>query len=309
MGKSKKKKAAGSAATDDELLDQAIADNAKLAEKRAEEQRLAEAQQQMQQAPASEPPPAKAALSPEAIIEKLNAVPTFCLLNGDQNIVSMEDGEGEESCAWFTDADEAREMLKAAKAQNPDVPLHMGVTPLGLAFALAVGWAESIFVGNMRLQGKSSVVSQMSHMLQQQLEAQGMEPSTWHLPVFCCDELSSPTVMPVFLSRADLVAAWITSGRSRESVPPNLAVIDLRVLVSQMQTDAFAWSTVAFVGSPRSVELVREAKTSSALLTGHGQPGGAPMPPVAPMPSSSSNADEPPPLLSDDHGESPPPLA
>jgi hypothetical protein len=258
---------------DDALLDQAIADNRAAASSKAE---------------LSAPP--KAALSQHDIIEKMNTVPTFCLLNGEQNIVGMQDETGAESCTWFTEADDAREMFAFAKQQNEGVPLHLGVTPLGLAFALAEGWADSLFVGNMRLQGKHAIVTQLAPMLAQQCEAQGVPPATWHLPVFCCDELSSPTVMPVFMSRSDLVAAWVASGRTKESVPEHLTVLDLRVLVHQMQTDTFAWSTLEFVGSPRSVQLVREAKLSSARLR-----MGAP----PPLP-----ADEPPPL----HCDEPPPL-
>ena len=136
-------------------------------------------------------------------MQKLNAIPTFCILNGDSNIVGMEDLEhGGESCCWFTDAEDARAMLARARAQNPDVPaLHLGVTPLGLSFALAMGWAESHFVGNLRLQGQQATVASCHEMLSQQLLAQGLEAASWTLPIFICDELTSPTVTPAFLGR------------------------------------------------------------------------------------------------------------
>ena len=96
--------------------------------------------------------------------------------------------------------------------------------------------------------------------MQARLLAQGLDTGSWQLPVFCCDELQSPTVLPVFLNRADLVRAWEASGRKREDVPEALSVIDLKVLVHQMQTDTFAWSTLEFVGSVEAVQLVQEAK-------------------------------------------------
>ena len=165
MGRSKKtadKKETTAGVTDDELLDQAIADNTRQRDEEHKEQELHQAeaekqkqqQQQQQQQRASVPAPPKGAVSKETIVEKLNAVPTFCLLNGESNIVSIEDGEGGEAATWFTDAEEASEVLAAAQADNPGLPLHLGVTPLGLAFAFAVEWIESIFVGSMRLQGK-----------------------------------------------------------------------------------------------------------------------------------------------------------
>jgi hypothetical protein len=82
-----------------------------------------------------QPAPSAAALSQTEIMQKLNSVPTFCILNGDSNIVGMQDPEGEgEVCCWFTDADDAMGMLASARESNPDVPLlHLGVTPLGLA--------------------------------------------------------------------------------------------------------------------------------------------------------------------------------
>lgn len=33
----------------------------------------------------------------------------------------------------------------------------------------------------------------------------GMEPGSWQIPLFLCDELQSPALLPVFLSRASLV--------------------------------------------------------------------------------------------------------
>ena len=267
--------------SDDELLDAAIAENARAAAEAAAVNGKAAAPSPMDagkgestlEVPstpsAKSAAPEKAALTKHQIIEKLNAIPTFCILNGDSNIVATEEPQGAgEVCTWFTDPDDARSMLTSAKEQNVDVAagLHLGVTPLGLAFALAMGWAESLFVGEMRLQGKYDVVTHMTDALCDQMSSQGMPSCGWVLPTFCCDELQSPTMSPIFLSRADLVAAWVASGRSRESVPENLAVIELHVLVAQMQTDAFAWSTVHFVGSARAAAFVRECKVAAAVL-------------------------------------------
>ena len=316
MGGKKKQAARAPASSDDEILDAAIAAN-----KQAAAEAAAVAASPATASASEDPSAAKpAALTRQDIISKLNAVPTFCVLNGDSNIVAMEDPDGAgEVCTWFTDAEDARRMLASAKEQNPDVAaeLHLGVTPLGLALALALGWAESLFVGELRLQGKPEVVGPMTAALRGQVEAQGEAPGGWVLPTFCCDELQSPTIMPVFLSRADLVAAWVASGRSRETVPAQLAVIELRVLVAQMQTDAFAWSTVVFVGSPRAADLVREAKVAAAVIARRRELAaakagatGAPPPLVQPAPAQAGvggagSGEEPPPLISDDD---PPPL-
>ena len=62
--------------------------------------------------------------------------------------------------------------------------------------------------------------------------------------------------------------------------------MDLRVLVNQMQTDAFAWHTLDFKTSRRSIQLVKEAKEAAAQAR---RPEGVP----------SAAEDEPPPLEAD----------
>ena len=44
--------------------------------------------------------PTPAALSRKEIVEKLNAIPTFALLNRDKSVLAIEDGEGDECCSW-----------------------------------------------------------------------------------------------------------------------------------------------------------------------------------------------------------------
>lgn len=95
--------------------------------------------------PPSSPAPSEPigkALSREEIVRKLNSVPTFCLANADKSIVGIENPKGGEMCCWFVDAAEARAWLELATKENPDVRgLHLGVTPLGIAFSFAAGWA------------------------------------------------------------------------------------------------------------------------------------------------------------------------
>ena len=46
-------------------------------------------------------------------------------------------GEGREACFWFLDADDARQVFAVVRAQNPGVEVGLGVTPLGVAFAIS----------------------------------------------------------------------------------------------------------------------------------------------------------------------------
>ena len=199
----------------------------------------------------------------------------------------MRSESGSEACCWFVDPREAKATLEATQAANPDVVgLHLGVTPLGVAFSTCGGWvgddasastettAEELegsegFEGELRLVGTRAVVSKMAAQLKEQLKTQGIEPGCWELPVFCCDELQSAAVMPMFMSHEDLAHAWVLSGRKREDLPEQITVMDLRLLAHQMQTsDTFAWSTVQFLCSKTAVELVAEAKAQAQALVG-----------------------------------------
>ena len=119
--------------------------------------------------------------------------------------------------------------------------------------------------------------------------------------VFCCDELSSPSTMPVFLSRKALAEAWVTSGRKIKEMPENLNVMDLGVLVCQMQTDAFAWATLHFVCERKSIALVKESKQGAmeALALPQWQSdSAAPKLEQGGTPAAPASADdEPPPLM------------
>jgi hypothetical protein len=68
------------------------------------------------------------------------------------------------------------------------------------------------------VQGNRAVVKGMEPFLSSQLKEQGLPAAKWHLPIFCCDQLQSATAMPMFLSRSDLVEAWVLSGREEAEV-------------------------------------------------------------------------------------------
>ena len=89
------------------------------------------------------------------------------------------------------------------------------MTPLGVAFAIAAGWAECHFFGEKQLCGAQDPLGggqDATPMLVEQAASQGLPPSSWHVPVFCCDEQQGPHAMPVFLSRKALAAAWLVAG-------------------------------------------------------------------------------------------------
>lgn len=90
-----------------------------------------------------------------------------------------------------------------------------------------------------------------------------IEEASWIMPIFSCEELQSSSMLPVFLSRADLAATWVAAGRSKETMPETVTVVDLRVLVERMMTDAFDWSKVQLIASESAIELAQGAKQVS----------------------------------------------
>ena len=97
---------------------------------------------------------------------------------------------------WFADATEAQNTLAVAKESNLDLhdQLHLGVTPLGIAYAIAAGWMECHFFGEKQLRGSQEPFAgdqDPTALLHDQAVGQGLEPPSWHVPVFCCDDLCS----------------------------------------------------------------------------------------------------------------------
>ena len=74
-------------------------------------------------------PGAGKALTKAEIVKKLNTVPVFVVLNGDNNAVSLRDDEvhGEETVFWHIEPVSAKAHLDVIIAQSPSVPgLHIG---------------------------------------------------------------------------------------------------------------------------------------------------------------------------------------
>ena len=146
-------------------------------------------------------------LSRAEILEKLNVVPVFIVLNGDKNAVSMLDSvNGGETCYWHTDPAEAKAQLDAAKTSSPEVPgLHLGTSTLGAAFALGARWVSAAqHAGEARMgTAPGYEAPTMRHRL---VMERGMAEE---MPVYLCPKLQTPVMVPVFLDRVDLVPSQL----------------------------------------------------------------------------------------------------
>ena len=131
----------------------------------------------------------------------------------------MRNQDGEEAVCWYTDASEAKTILEMAISSNPSVEgLHLAVHGLGSAFAMCKGWPEedgldlqaqgSEFQGSLKLQGTHGLVKEIAPRLEALMKEQGMDAGAWTLPIFICQELQGPSILPVFFHPADLTATW-----------------------------------------------------------------------------------------------------
>lgn len=293
MGKGKKKSTAAASSladSDDALIEAAIAANKQamvLAQKEKEEEARVAKEVELRRIEAT----AKGGvqwegLTQEQIVEKLSEIPTFAIMHATEEgkkFVPMTFKEGPSdtgmaSCAFFAEPAEAKFTLQQAKAQHPDMDLVLGVMPLGKAYALCEGWAEAqVQHAPFTLRAEPKVAKDMRPVLKKQLELQKL-PSQWTFPVFICEELQSPTCLPVFLTREGLAATWKAAGKS-EPPPKNITVTDLRILVSEMQkgfkVTGCDWSIVKFLGSESAWDAIKDdlAKegASGAAVAGPGK--------------------------------------
>ena len=95
----------------------------------------------------SSPAAPQQGLSRQEIVAKLSQVPVFSIVNENMSMVMGTDKTtGKPNAVWYTDPGDARSVLMSAQAQMPDMKLHLGVTPLGTAFAIAAGAVPFGFV-------------------------------------------------------------------------------------------------------------------------------------------------------------------
>ena len=76
----------------------------------------------------------------QEIVDKLNSVPTFSVVNDDDTILATPDAEGDLSACFYLELADAQAALADLRAANPRVALGLSATPLGTAYALSE-WA------------------------------------------------------------------------------------------------------------------------------------------------------------------------
>jgi len=215
-------------------------------------------------------------LSREEIVDKLNDIPCFCIMQSDGSVISLPDpqgSEGDECCTWFTDASEAQATLRKVVVANPSLSgLKLASHGLGHYLTMSDSWptaadAPAPSAGDaprLKLQGMRGVADAVGPQLINALKGEGLDPGSWQLACFIAEELAQSTtggqqvLLPVFLNPNDVRAAY-----AQRSIPAKaleeVRVMELRQLLKLM-TEATPdavnpWRAVKFFASPDAAKL------------------------------------------------------
>jgi len=84
------------------------------------------------------PPVALRCLSRQEVVDKLNGVPVFSVVNGaDQMVATPEGAEEALTCCFYLEIQDAQAALEKLQKANPRALVKIATTPLGTAFALS----------------------------------------------------------------------------------------------------------------------------------------------------------------------------
>ena len=217
-------------------------------------------------------------LSRDDVIEKLNIVPTFCIMQHDGSVISLPDMDakgGDECCTWFTDASEARTAFKRITAANPDVQgLHLAMHWLGDVFATCNGFPDEVsdmsqkYDGTLKLQAPRQFYHPVATQLVRGMHQQGLNPGAWILPIFIGEHLAQTgpggeqLLLPVYLDPNDMRAAYKKVGIPKHVLDRGPKIMDLRQFVGHMMARTNEhpnpWRSVQFIGSPDGAKLAHE---------------------------------------------------
>jgi len=215
-------------------------------------------------------------LTREEIVEKLNRVPTFCLVDAAENAIAIPNEDGGHDVCWFLDAAEAQDLLELTVEANPDAKgIHLAVSPLGAVFDLCGGFKGlkgqktsktplPFKGGTLKLCGPRTMLASSESALQEQLRKQGIKPGEWVLPVLCHNDLQAEDLMPFFFDSVDFKAGWSQAYGEDKAMPDNVAIMDLRLLTNQMlNSGGFDWRKCQFVTSMQAMKVAGELQAAA----------------------------------------------
>lgn len=170
----------------------------------------------------------------------LDAYPVFTLANENEKPLQYE-VNGQPMAMFYADVDVAKDQLKAAKGQNPELKCDIQPFGLGAAYALST-------------QGKATLVPGIA-----ELTAAGMPPGLsavgQELPLFACMEMKRETeegaeLIPLFMSVDDCEEA-VKEAREKDAAL-QISPLSLSSVVEHLSTLADDAQAFDFVAPSRS---------------------------------------------------------
>ena len=191
-------------------------------------------------------------LTLQEVVNKLDTIPTFHIVHANGQVFPNTDEDDEVAIRWYLDVDEAEAALGVLQAINPKVPLQLGVTPLGTAFAFSEGWQATPSEHPLKLQASRALTADLA----QELEA---EPDFSALPMFTADAMQNSRVLPFWTTKAGVASTWVAAERDPAKMPEKLTVVDLRQLVRMAMTGGKNdWSTLLLIASEKATDKAQE---------------------------------------------------
>ena len=161
------------------------------------------------EAPAAEKPQPRR-LEPQEVVEKLNRIPAFCVIDGKgAPMAQVDESVGEESFVlWHTDADLARKALEDATVENPSLKSM----PLGLVVAVFAGWADMGIPHEVRISATGAALEVFEKVKPGALQ-EVRDQGGWSLPLFYDRRLLRPDeqgkpCLALFLNPEHTDRAW-----------------------------------------------------------------------------------------------------
>lgn len=118
-------------------------------------------------------------------------------------------------------------MLELTQNANAETPLRLACVGLGNALNLCNGFANdpevqaafANFEGQLKLQGPHQLVEEQAPRLKEMLATKGMAESAWQLPVFLCEQLTGPKILPVSAQLARVRRSRLRLHQQQRSMP------------------------------------------------------------------------------------------
>ena len=149
--------------------------------------------------------------------------------------------------------------------------VHLSVTSLGTAYALAEGWVVSPWKQPLRIQASQHIVAVVGKHLETDLERSG---GCGVVPVFASQEIMVGVAdgrkgVPFFLDPQDIIELYLGAGLALDQMPTELTTSSLQKLVGLMLAGTERdWRASLFIASEDSAIMAQICQEEAEARAG-----------------------------------------